>query len=220
MGKPENGTRLEPAMLCENHEPDGRGDSGTDRNATCPRGVLSGILLGGRESRPRGKGPDGSTLNSRDSQRRTGILDTDGKVIDPDAGTQQGGIVSPIPANVYLRYALDLWFEKAVKKHSRGKAFICRFADDFVYAFQLKDDAERFYRTLPKRLAKYGLEVAPEKTQILRFSRFHPSMERGFTFLGFEFYWFFDHKGEKRVMRRTARKKLKPHVRDCAGDFW
>ena len=65
---------------------------------------------------------------------------------------------------------------------------ICRYADDFVCAFQLKDDAERFYQGLPIRLKKFGLEVAPEKTQIVRFSRFHPNMERGFTFLGFEFY--------------------------------
>ncbi len=96
-----------------------------------------------------------------------------------------------------------------MKKYGRGKAIICLYADDFLCAFQLKDDAERFYRTPSKRLGKFGLDVAPEKTQILRFSRFHPSMERGFTFLGFEFYWFFDHRGEKRVKRRTARKKLK-----------
>jgi len=139
---------------------------------------------------------------------KAGILETDGKVIDPDTGTPQGGIVSPILANVYLHYALDLWFEKVVKKHIQGKAFICRYADDFVCAFQLQNDAERFYRLLPKRLGKFGLEVAEEKTQIIRFSRFHPSKKRGFTFLGFEFYWFIDHTGKKRVMRRTARKKL------------
>ncbi len=151
---------------------------------------------------------DGAFLNLIRKWLKAGILDTDGKVIDPDTGTPQGGIVSPILANVYLHYVFDLRFEKVVKKHSQGKAFICRFADDFVCAFQLKDDDERFYRTLPKRLGKFGLEVAPDKTQIVRFSRFHPSMKRGFTFLGFEFYWFFDHNGEKRVMRRTARKKL------------
>lgn len=137
-----------------------------------------------------------------------GILDTDGSVIDPDTGTPQGGIVSPILANVYLHYALDLWFEKVVKGHSQGQAMICRYADDFVCAFQLREDAERFYRTLPKRLKKFGLEVASEKTQIIRFSRFHPSMKCRLTFLGFELYWFMDHHGEARVMRRTARKKL------------
>ncbi|MGF1615204.1 MAG: reverse transcriptase domain-containing protein [Gammaproteobacteria bacterium] len=87
---------------------------------------------------------------------------------------------------VYLHYGLDLWFEEGVKGHCRGEALIGRYADDFVCAFRDRDDAERFDRTLPKRLKKFSLEVAPEKTQILRFSRFHPSMRRRFTFLGFE----------------------------------
>ncbi len=140
---------------------------------------------------------------------KAGILETDGQVIDPETGSPQGGIVSPGLANVYLHYGLDLWFEKVVKGHCRGEALICRYADDFVCAFRYRDDAERFYRTLPKRLKKFGLEVAPEKTQILRFSRFHPSMRRRFTFLGFELYWFVDRQGTPRVMRRTSRKKLR-----------
>ena len=70
------------------------------------------------------------------------------------------------------------------------------------------EDAQRFYRVLPKRLEKFSLEVATEKTQLLRFSRFHLSMQRRVTFLGFELYWFNDRKGVARVMRRTARKKL------------
>lgn len=139
---------------------------------------------------------------------KAGILDTDGQVIHPDTGSPQGGIVSPVLANVYLHYALDLWFEKVVKPHCCGEALLCRYADDWVCAFRYRDDAERFYRTLSKRLQKFNLEVAPEKTGILRFSRFHPSMKRRFTFLGFEFYWKEDRKGVARVMRRTARKKL------------
>ena len=139
---------------------------------------------------------------------KAGILDTDGQVIHPDTGSPQGGIVSPILANVYLHYALDLWFEQAVKVHCRGDALICRYADDFVCAFRYREDAERFYRVLPQRLAKFGLEVAPEKTQIIRFSRFHPSMKRRFAFLGFELYWFADRQGTPRVKRRTARKRL------------
>ena len=85
---------------------------------------------------------------------------------------------------------------------------MCRYADDFVCAFRFKEDAESFYRALPERLGKFGLEVAPEKTQVLRFSRFHPSMKRRFTFLGFELYWFPDRQGEMRVKHRTSRKKL------------
>lgn len=144
---------------------------------------------------------------------KAGILETDGKVLHPETGTPQGGIVSPILANVYLHYALDLWFEKVVTAHSRGDAMICRYADDFVCAFRFRNDAERFYRTLPKRLEKFGLQVAPEKTQIVRFSRFLPGMKRRFTFLGFELYWFPDRKGTPRVMRRTARKRLQSACR-------
>ena len=139
---------------------------------------------------------------------KAGILDTDGTVLHPDTGTPQGGIVSPVLANLYLHYALDLWFERVVKPRCRGEAHLCRYADDFVCAFRFHDDAQRFYAALPQRLAKFGLEVAPEKTQVLRFSRFHPSIKRRVTFLGFELYWFCDRGGTPRVMRRTARKKL------------
>lgn len=151
---------------------------------------------------------DKAFLNLIRKWLKAGILDTDGRIIHPGAGTPQGGIVSPVLANVYLHYALNLWFEHVVKTHCRGEALICLYADDFVCAFRYRDDAERFFRALPKRLEKFGLEVAPEKTRLMRFSRFHPSMKRRFTFLGFELYWFEDRKGVPRVMRRTARKKL------------
>ncbi len=144
---------------------------------------------------------------------KAGILETDGQVIHPGAGTPQGGIVSPVLANIYLHYALNLWFERVVKPHCRGEALICTYADDFVCAFRYREDAECFYRVLPKRLERFGLEVAPEKTRLLRFSRFHPSMKRRFTFLGFELYWFEDRKGTPRVMRRTARGKLQAACR-------
>lgn len=139
---------------------------------------------------------------------KAGILETDGQVIHPETGTPQGGTVSPVLANVYLHYALDLWFDKVVKAHCRGEARLCRYADDWVCAFRFQDDAERFYRVLPKRLAKFHLQVAPEKTHLLRFSRFHPGMRRRFTFLGFEFFWMPDRHGVPRVTRRTARQKL------------
>ena len=139
---------------------------------------------------------------------KVGVLETDGQVIHPETGTPQGGVVSPVLAHVYLHYALDLWFAKVVKPHCRGEALLCRYADDWVCAFRYQDDAERFYRVLPKRLEKFNLQVAPEKTHLLRFSRFHPSRRRGFTFLGFEFTWTPDRQGVPRVTRRTARKKL------------
>jgi RNA-directed DNA polymerase len=133
-------------------------------------------------------------------------LETDGRVIHPDTGVPQGGVVSPVVANVYLHYALDLWCEKVVKAHGRGEALMSRDADDLVCAFRFRSAAERFYQVLPKRLGKFKREVAPEKTRILRFSRFHPGMTRRFTFLGFEFFWKADRQGVPRVKRRTARK--------------
>ena len=139
---------------------------------------------------------------------KAGILETDGTVLHPETGSPQGGSISPVLANVYLHYSLDLWFEKKVKPYCRGEAIICRYADDWVCAFRYRGDAEWFYRVLPKRLAKFNLQVAPEKTRLLRFSRFHPSTKRRFTFLGFECYWWPDRQGVIRVKRRTARKKL------------
>lgn len=85
---------------------------------------------------------------------------------------------------------------------------ILRYADDFVCAFRLQNDAGEFFNALPGRLAKFGLKVAPEKTGMMRFSRFHPSRSRRIIFLGFETYWTKDQKGQARVMQRTARKKL------------
>ncbi|MDX2503502.1 MAG: group II intron reverse transcriptase/maturase [Gammaproteobacteria bacterium] len=151
---------------------------------------------------------DKAFLNLIQKWLKAGILDTDGKIIDPESGTPQGGIISPILANVYLHFALDLWFEKRVKGNCTGEAMLVRYADDFVCAFRYHDDAKKFYKELPERLQKFGLDVAPEKTQMMKFSRFHPSMQRKITFLGFEIYWFYDRRGEPCIMQRTARKKL------------
>ena len=144
---------------------------------------------------------------------KAGILDTDGKVKHPVTGTPQGGIVSPILANVYLHYALDLWFHKVVKKHCRGEACLIRYADDFVCAFQYQADAERFYEALGKRLGKFGLEVSAEKTRIIPFHRRPPSGQSHFQFLGFEFYWGEDRRGKPHLKRRTSRKKLRNSIK-------
>lgn len=137
------------------------------------------------------------------------VKSPEGVYSKPESGTPQGGVISPVLANIYLHYALDLWFEKKVKPRMKGRAMLIRYADDFVVAFQLRDDAERFYRVLPQRLNKFGLHVAPEKTHLKRFSRFHPGRKRSFQFLGFDFYWSRDVNGKPRVRRRTASKKQK-----------
>jgi len=137
------------------------------------------------------------------------IKSPDGVVDKPSSGSPQGGIISPVLANIYLHYALDLWFEKNVKPRMRGRCMMIRYADDFVCAFQYASDAERFYKVLPKRLKKFNLDVAEEKTSLMRFSRFHVGRKRHFVFLGFEFYWGTDAKGKGRLRRRTAVKKQK-----------
>lgn len=143
---------------------------------------------------------------------KAGILDTDGKVIHPATGSPQGGIVSPILSNVYLHYVLDLWFHRVVKARCRGEACLIRYADDFVCAFQYQDEAQRFYRALGKRLAKFGLEVAAEKTRVIPFHRNPPSGRSRFDFLGFEFYWGKDRGGRLHLKRRTSRKKLRASI--------
>jgi len=135
------------------------------------------------------------------------VIEPDGRVVKPSEGSPQGGVISPVLANIYLHYVLDIWFEKRVKPKLDGNAMLIRYADDFVVAFQLSKDAERFYDALPKRLHKFGLEIAKEKTKLIRFSRFHPGKQRCFTFLGFDFYWSRDRKKQPRLRRRTARKK-------------
>ena len=156
---------------------------------------------------------DAPFLNLIQKWLKAGILDTDGVVIHPDTGTPQGGIVSPVLANVYLHFALDLWFEKIVRANCKGSAMIIRYADDFICAFQYHDEAKKLFEELPKRLGKFGLSVAPEKTGMMKFSRFHPSRGRRILFLGFETYWTHDQKGVVRVTQRTARKRLQSACR-------
>jgi group II intron reverse transcriptase/maturase len=142
-----------------------------------------------------------------------GVLDTDGKVLRPETGSIQGGIISPILANVYLHHALDVWFQKVVISHCIGKAFLIRFADDFVCAFEKLEDAQRFYAVLGKRLGKFGLELSAEKTRIIPFSSVIQPGKTSFDFLGFEFRWGKDRKGKPHVRRRTAPKNLRSSLK-------
>jgi len=138
---------------------------------------------------------------------KAGILE-EGKFIDSERGSPQGGLISPVLANVYLHYVLDVWFEKGVKPHMRGQVHLYRYADDFLVLFQYEDDAKKFYAVLPKRLEKFNLELAPEKTRIIPFGRYSGSRET-FDFLGFTHINGKTQKGYYCVMRRTSEKKLK-----------
>ncbi|EKE05574.1 MAG: RNA-directed DNA polymerase (reverse transcriptase) [uncultured bacterium] len=126
-------------------------------------------------------------------------------------------MISPILANIYLHYALDLWFEKVIKKKCKGEAQIIRYADDFVCCFQNKYEAEEFYKNLIERLKKFGLEIEESKTKIIEFGRFaEVNRKRNgadkpetFDFLGFTHICGTSLKGNFMVKRITSKKKLK-----------
>lgn len=141
---------------------------------------------------------------------RVGILEPDNMVTHPATGTPQGGVVSPVLANIYLHYVLDLWFEKKIKRDSKGRTYLCRYADDFVCLFQFREDAEKFYKELPGRLGKFGLEVSEQKTRILSFSKFRMEENSRFDFLGFEFWWGIGSRTRKpQIKRRTSKEKFR-----------
>src|SRR5574341_1413887 len=155
---------------------------------------------------------DGAFLGLIRKWLRAGILEADGRVVHPESGTPQGGTVSPVLANVYLHHVLDLWFERRVKKQSKGGCELFRYADDFVVGFGWRHEAERFEHELKTRLAKFGLEVAPDKTRLVRFGRGGGEHNRRVDFLGFEFRWEKSRAGRLVVKRRTSPKKLRGAV--------
>jgi RNA-directed DNA polymerase len=155
---------------------------------------------------------DGAIIRLIRKWLRAGILEEDGRMEHPETGTPQGGIVSPVLANVYLHYVLDLWFEHKVRKANRGQSRLFRFADDFVCCFDYRHEAQAFERAVQERQEKFGLELALDKTKTLRFGR-HGGRNNGrFDFLGFEFRWEKSRKGFPIVKRRTSRKKLRGAV--------
>ena len=143
----------------------------------------------------------------------------EGVLTTPDDGTPQGGVISPLLANIFLHYVLDEWFEKEVRPRLKGEAFLIRYADDFVIGVAREDDARRIMEVLPKRMSKYGLTVHPEKTRLVRFqppeAADSDTEERDapepttFDFLGFTHYWGRSQRGGWVVKRKTAKSRLK-----------
>lgn len=140
---------------------------------------------------------DGVVLRLIGKWLNAGVME-EGQLSYPESGTPQGGVISPLLANVYLHAVLDTWFERDVKPKLGGKAKLVRFADDFVIAFAQESDARRVYEVLPKRFAKFGLELHPEKTRLVPFKRPPLSKDddgrRGvaqetFDLLGFTLFW-------------------------------
>ena len=151
---------------------------------------------------------------------KAGIVDA-GIRYDTHQGTPQGGVVSPILANIYLHYVIDLWFEKIVRKHCRGKAYMVRYADDSIFCFQYEEDAKEFYKGLIVRLRKFNLEVAKEKTKIIELKKGNKDDSdddkggNSFDFLGFTHYVGKDKNGIKRVKRKTSKKKYNASLLRC-----
>jgi group II intron reverse transcriptase/maturase len=160
---------------------------------------------------------DGMLLRLIDKWLDAGVLE-EGSLSYPEAGTPQGGVISPLLANVYLHYVLDEWLEQEVKPRLRGRAFLIRYADDFVIGFTDGADARRVLEVLPKRFGKYGLTLHPEKTRLVPFQR-PPQRPAGqdrppkrpgtFTFLGFTHFWGKSRKGNNVVKQQTAASRLR-----------
>jgi group II intron reverse transcriptase/maturase len=157
---------------------------------------------------------DGVLRRAIDKWLKAGVLE-DGRVWHPEAGTPQGGVISPLLANIYLHEVLDTWFEDRVKPVLRGPAFLVRYADDFVICFGREDDARRVLAVLPKRFGKYGLTLHPDKTRLVRFDRpphrGEPPGDDGpgsFYLLGFTHYWGRSRSGNWVVKRKTEKSRL------------
>ncbi|MFC1572926.1 reverse transcriptase domain-containing protein [Candidatus Eisenbacteria bacterium] len=170
---------------------------------------------------------DGVLRRAIDKWLTAGVLE-DGQVKRNEAGTPQGGVVSPLLANVYLHNVLDLWFENEVRPRLQGQVFLVRYADDIAIVFKNENDARRVMEVLPKRFGKYGLTLHPEKTRLVRFpqppyrwqaGRRGNSKDLGFerpgTFdlLGFTHYWGRARNGGWALFRKTAANRFRRAVR-------
>jgi group II intron reverse transcriptase/maturase len=159
---------------------------------------------------------DGGLLRLIGKWLNAGVVE--GDVISySDKGTPQGGVISPVLANIYLHHVLDGWFVEEVKPRMKGYCFIVRFADDFIIGCQYEEDARRIMEVLPKRFDRFGLSIHPEKTKLIPFGRpaFGEATGKGeatFDFLGFTHYWAKSRKGNWVIKRKTAKKKVRKAI--------
>ncbi len=163
---------------------------------------------------------DGVLLRLIGKWLNAGVME-DGSVSYPDSGSPQGGVISPLLANVYLHYVLDTWFERDVQPRLVGQAYLSRFADDFVIVFRDESDARRVMAVLPKRFGKYGLTLHPEKTRLIAFQRPHdkggPKGKPGtFDLLGFTHHWGRSRRGSWVVKRKTSSSRMERGLRAIA----
>jgi RNA-directed DNA polymerase len=157
---------------------------------------------------------DGVLLRLIGKWLKAGVLE-EGALSYPDEGTPQGGVISPLLANIYLHYVLDMWFEEKVKPMLKGEAILIRFADDFVLGFTDESDSQLVHELLGPRFAAYGLTIHPEKTRLVRFKRPSGGSTGGqkkpgtFDFLGFTLHWGRTRRGGWTVKTRTASSRIR-----------
>lgn len=155
---------------------------------------------------------DGVLLRLIGKWLNAGVMES-GQVSYPELGSPQGGVISPLLANVYLHYVLDIWFKQEVQPRLAGQAYLIRYADDFVIGFTDERDAHRVMAVLPKRFGRYGLAIHPDKTRLVRFVRPGSKDDSGgkpetFDLLGFTHYWAKSRRGPWVVKRKTADSRL------------
>lgn len=165
---------------------------------------------------------DASILRLLRKWINVGVID-EGRLLVSETGTGQGQIISPLLANVYLHYVLDEWFENEVKPRLKGQAFAIRYADDGLLCFEYQEDAEKVLAVLPKRFAKYGLTLHPEKTRLVKFGRsalaqaeLEGTKPDTFDFLGFTHKCARSRRGKFTVHVKTMKKRLRRSLRAVA----
>ncbi len=159
---------------------------------------------------------DGGLMRLMGKWLNAGVVEGD-VITYSDKGTPQGGVISPVAANIYLHHVLDEWFITEVKPRMKGYCFIIRFADDFIIGCQYEEDARRIMEVLPKRFDRFGLTVHPEKTKLIPFGKpaFGKDAGKGeatFDFLGFTHYWAKSRQGYWVIKRKTAKKKVRKAI--------
>ena len=167
---------------------------------------------------------DGVLLRLIGKWLHAGVME-EGRISYPETGTPQGGVISPILANIYLHHVLDVWFAREVRPRLRGRSYLIRYADDFVIAFEIEDDARKVQDALAARFRDYGLALHPEKTRLIEYQRpqrrgpRQPGSSQGpgtFDFLGFTHYWALSRRGNWVVKRKTAADRFRRSVRSVS----